>query len=236
MTTKSDTADTPKETITNQVSTGFNPSFTRITEFQDNYDYIFRICLLGDTSVGKTSLLTRYCDLSFKGKYNTTIGVDFRVITMKYQNKVCKVHVWDTAGQERFKSLAINYFRTSNGFMFVYDITSEKTFENIAQWIEVAFANSKEAHVNFLIGNKCDNESERKVSKEQGEALAKTHNFVFFETSALNSTNVDKAFELITYNLIKYYESFNNIKNENNGIQLDTKSENIPETKPKKCC
>lgn len=239
MTGKPDEDDIPKATQTDQNATNFNPTFTRIFEFQENYDYIFRICLLGDPSVGKTSLLTRYCDLTFKDNYNTTIGVDFKVITLQFQNMICKVHVWDTAGQERFKSLAVNYFRTSNGFMFVYDITSDKTFCNVTQWTDVAFANSKQAHVNFLIGNKCDKGGERQVSKEKGEALAKTHNFVFFETSAFDSTNVDKAFELIIYNLIKYHDSFNRKKTDNNNnIQLDTqdKIENISLVTKKKCC
>ena len=81
----------------------------KIDDFHLAHKYLFRVCLLGDAAVGKTSLLTRFCDNYFKENYNNTIGVDFRVVTLKYNNIISKLHIWDTAGQERFRSLAINY-------------------------------------------------------------------------------------------------------------------------------
>ena len=132
------------------------PKLQRLNEFQTSHTYIFRICLLGDSSVGKTSLLTRYSEGKIIEKYNSTIGVDFKVVTLKLNDVISKVHIWDTAGQERFKSIAINYFRNSHGFIFVYDISNRESFENLNNWIELAFSNNQNSIINFLIGNKSD--------------------------------------------------------------------------------
>ena len=197
------------------------PKLTRISEYQQNQKYIFSICLLGDSAVGKTSLLTRYCDGTFKEKYGNTIGVDFRVVTLKYENTITKIHIWDTAGQERFKSIAVNYFKNSHGFIFVYDISNSSSFNDVKNWIELAFANNKSANINFLVGNKCDLESQRQVNVNEGEELAKMRNFTFFETSAKENKDVKKMFEFFAYKLIQYFEKN---KDEYSETQRDTKS------------
>ena len=141
-----------KENIENEEEEDLeNIKMEKLDDFQSNQNYIFRICLLGDSNVGKTSLLTRFCDSTFKENYNNTIGVDFRVMTLKYKDIIVKVHIWDTAGQERFKSIAINYFRSTHGFIFVYDITDEDSFSNIENWINLAFNNSSTHIINFLV-------------------------------------------------------------------------------------
>ena len=197
------------------------PKLTRISEYQQNHKYIFRICLLGDSAVGKTSLLTRYCDGTLKEKYGNTIGVDFRVVTLKYENTITKIHIWDTAGQERFKSIAVNYFKNSHGFIFVYDISNSSSFNDVKNWIELAFANNKSANINFLVGNKCDLESQRQVNVNEGEELAKMRNFTFFETSAKENKDVKKMFEFFAYKLIQYFEKN---KDEYSETQRDTKT------------
>ena len=197
------------------------PKLSRISEYQQNHKYIFRICLLGDSAVGKTSLLTRYCDGTFKEKYGNTIGVDFRVVTLKYENTITKIHIWDTAGQERFKSIAVNYFKNSHGFIFVYDISNSSSFNDVKNWIELAFANNKSANINFLVGNKCDLESQRQVNVNEGEELAKMRNFTFFETSAKENKDVKKMFEFFAYKLIQYFEKN---KDEYSETQRDTKT------------
>ena len=197
------------------------PKLSRISEYQQNHKYIFRICLLGDSAVGKTSLLTRYCDGTFKEKYGNTIGVDFRVVTLKYENTITKIHIWDTAGQERFKSIAVNYFKNSHGFIFVYDITNSSSFNDVKNWIELAFANNKGANINFLVGNKCDLDSQRQVNTNEGEELAKMRNFTFFETSAKENKDVKKMFEFFAYKLIQYFDKN---KDEYSESQKDTKN------------
>ena len=116
----------------------FIKNVEKINDYQLQHKYLFPICLLGEAGVGKTSLLTRFCDNSFKERYNNTIGVDFRVITLKYKNIISKIHIWDTAGQERFRSLALNYINNSQGFIFVYDITNRESFNNVENWVNLA--------------------------------------------------------------------------------------------------
>ena len=216
------------------------PKLQRLNEFQTSHTYIFRICLLGDSSVGKTSLLTRYSEGKIIEKYNSTIGVDFKVVTLKLNDVISKVHIWDTAGQERFKSIAINYFRNSHGFIFVYDISNRESFENLNNWIELAFSNNQNSIINFLIGNKSDLNDERKVSEDEGKQFAIQKKFVFMETSAKDNINVDKVFEFFTYKLIDYFNKnktkYNNEQNERlteaNDISVD---ESDNDNKKNKC-
>ena len=208
---------------------------TRLNDFETSHDFIFRICIVGECNVGKTSLLTRFCDNTFKESYNNTIGVDFRVVTLKYQNMILKLHIWDTAGQERFKSIALNYFRSSHGFMFVYDISKENSFNNIQQWIDLAFSNSKHVGINFLVGNKCDLENERTIQRADAEKFAKEKNLIFFETSAKTNENVEKIFIYFTYKLINYFSENKDqyINNDTNKTKLTNNAKDI-ETKEKK--
>ena len=182
------------------------PKLTKINSYTSSHKYLFRICLLGNSGVGKTSILTRYSEEQFKEKYSSTIGVDFKVITLKYKDIYAKIHVWDTAGQERFKSIALNYFKSSNGFIFCYDITNKKSFENIKEWIELAFNNNNSHKINFLIGNKNDLIQQREVNQDEGENFAKQNGFFFLECSAKNNYNIDRVFEIFSYKLISYYE------------------------------
>ena len=191
----------------------FIKNVEKINDYQLKHKYLFPICLLGEAGVGKTSLLTRFCDNSFKERYNNTIGVDFRVITLKYKNIISKIHIWDTAGQERFRSLALNYINNSQGFIFVYDITNRESFNNIENWVNLALEKNNKNICNFLVGNKTDKEAERKVSVKEGEILAKEKNFFFLETSAKTDDNVQKLFYYCLYRLIEYYKKHEYVEN-----------------------
>ena len=205
-----------------------NIEMERLNDFQMNHNYIFRLCLLGDSNAGKTSLLTRFCDNIFKESYNNTIGVDFKVVTLKYKNKIIKVHIWDTAGQERFKSIAVNYFRSAHGFIFIYDITDEDSFKNIENWIDLAFKNTNSAVINFLVGNKNDREEDRKVDKATAEEFAKEKKLIFFEASAKTSDNVEKLFQYCTYKLIQYFDkNKDKYLSENNNNKLSNNAQDI---------
>ena len=183
-----------------------NIHMEKLIDNKMEHNYIFRICILGDSNVGKTSLLSRYTDKIFKESYNNTIGVDFKIVTLKYNDIIIKLHIWDTAGKERFKSIAVNYFKNSQGFIFVYDITDENSFKNVENWIDLAFLNSNTVGINFLVGNKCDREEERKVDKNSAEEFSKIKKLIFLETSAKNDYNVEKLFEYFTYKLFKYFD------------------------------
>ena len=202
-----------------------NIHLEKIVDNTIHHKYMFRICLIGNICVGKTSLLARYADNSFKESYANTIGVDFRVITLKYKDIIAKVHIWDTAGNERFKSITINYYRSSHGFIYVYDITSKESFENLDMWINLTNENCGTNAINFLIGNKSDLEKEREVSKEEGEEFAKKYDLIFIETSAKNNDNVGKLFEFFTYKLIEYYQKNTDKYIGNNSDTLDSFSQ-----------
>jgi small GTP-binding protein len=213
----------------------------KVTEFVAQFDYMFRICIIGDANVGKTSLLTRYCDNVFKETYTNTIGVDFRVVSLRYRDLLAKIHVWDTAGQERFKSITMNYFRSTHGFIFVYDVTNKSSFNNLQSWVEMAFNSNKNTEVNFLVGNKVDMVGSRAVSQEAAMELASMYKMHYLETSALSNENVSKLFEYFGLHLIEYYsknkkayEGFN--KEEKLKVEASDLNYQLLQKKKKKSC
>ena len=165
-----------------------------------------KLLLIGDSNVGKTSLLLRYLDNTFSDKYITTIGVEFKSKDITLNNKTYKIHIWDTAGQERYKSITRNFYKHAEGIIFVYDITNKTSFSNLKNWISNA---ENEADFKIIIvGNKLDMESRREVSIEQLKKLAKKKNCKYFETSAKDNINVENLFLSIINEMI------NNIKDE----------------------
>ena len=211
----------------------FINSVEKLSDYQQQHKYLFRICLLGDANVGKTSLLSRFCDNSFKEKYNNTIGVDFRLVTLKCNGFISKIHIWDTAGQERFRSLALNYLNNSHGFIFMYDITDRDSFNNVVNWIDLALEKNVKTIANFLVGNKCDNEGKRQISIEEGKNLAKDKNLFFMETSAKANNNVQKLFYFFLYKLIEFYKTNNYVEEERLVLNKDN-SEEISTVRPTK--
>ena len=201
-----------------------------MNDYKLTHKYLFRICLLGDAGVGKTSLLSRFCDNTFKENYNNTIGVDFRLVTLKCNDIITKIHIWDTAGQERFRSLALNYLNNSHGFIFMYDITDAESFNNVVNWINLALEKNVKTIANFLVGNKCDNEENRKVTKEEAENLAKERNLFFMETSAKTDNNVQKLFYYFLFKLIDYYKNNDYVEEE----KLVLRQENSEEISTKR--
>ena len=211
----------------------FINSVEKLSDYQQQHKYLFRICLLGDANVGKTSLLSRFCDNSFKENYNNTIGVDFRLVTLKCNGYISKIHIWDTAGQERFRSLALNYLNNSHGFIFMYDITDRDSFNNVVNWIDLALEKNVKTIANFLVGNKCDNEGKRQISVEEGKNLAKDKNLFFMETSAKANNNVQKLFYFFLYKLIEFYKTNNYVEEERLVLNKDN-SEEISTIRPSK--
>ena len=195
-------------------------SIEKLEDYDIGHKYLFRICLLGDAGVGKTSILTRFCDDTFKENYNNTIGVDFRVVTLKYKDIISKIHIWDTAGQERFRSLTINYLHNSHGFLFIFDITNKDSFDNVVNWINLSFDNNKNSVINFLIGNKCDQNSTREVEETEAQHFAKEKHLIYLEVSAKNDENIQKLFYYCAYKLIKYYDK--NYYTEEDNTQLNS--------------
>ncbi len=197
-----------------------SPKFEKILNTNSEAKHQFRICIVGDSNVGKTALLTRYCDDTFKSSLTNTIGVDFRSLMLKYNDMNIKLQIWDTAGQERFRSISVNYFKSANGFIFVYDISNRKSFENLNNWIEIVEQHNKNTICNFVVGNKCDLEENRQVSLEEGKEFAFSIKFNFMETSAKSAKNVDFAFEIFTFKLIEHYNLHKNNRDSSSNFSV----------------
>lgn len=158
------------------------------------YDYLFKLLLIGDTGVGKTCVLFRFSDDAFNATFISTIGIDFKIRTIELDGKKIKLQIWDTAGQERFRTITTAYYRGAMGILLVYDVTNEKTFDNIKTWIRNIETHASEDVEKMIIGNKCDNHEKRTISKAAGEALAAEYKVEFLETSAKANINVEEAF------------------------------------------
>jgi len=176
-------------------SAGLNDKTFPISDFEKNaeYDYLFKILLLGSQGVGKSSLLCRFADNEFLDSYRTTVGVDFKIRTIEIDDKTIKLQLWDTAGQERFKTVTNTYFRGAHGVILVYDITDSKSFAQINDWLKEVKDHAPPNAVLMIVGNKCDLEN-RSVSTRQGKEFAQNKDALFLETSAKEDTNVSKAF------------------------------------------
>lgn len=159
-----------------------------------SYDMIMKLLLVGDSGVGKSCLLLRFVEDKFNPSFITTIGIDFKIRTIESNGKKIKLQVWDTAGQERFRTITTAYYRGAMGIVLIYDVTDSRTFENVENWYLTVTQHANEDAQIFLVGNKCDDEENRQVSKEQGQELASKLNIPFLEASAKSNENVDPIF------------------------------------------
>lgn len=207
---------------------------------QETYDYMFKVLLLGDAGVGKTSLMWRFSDDVFNHTYISTIGIDFKLRTIDVQGQKVRLQVWDTAGQERFHAISVSYYRTAAGIMLVYDITRRCSFENIAKWLRKIDEHAKEDVIKLLIGNKCDMEQPRAVMREEGEKLADEYDMPFFETSAKENESIKEAFECIVEEIMERFVPGWGIREkdkpaEDAVVEIKKKSR-FAKNKDKKCC
>ncbi|KAI8982020.1 ras family-domain-containing protein [Mycotypha africana] len=164
----------------------------------DEYDYLFKLVLIGDSGVGKSNLLSRFTSNEFNLESKSTIGVEFATKNLEIDNHTVKAQIWDTSGQERYRAITGAYYRGAVGALLVYDITRQSSFQNVQHWLKELRDHADPNIVIMLVGNKLDlSETSRQVSTEDGGSLAEQEGFLFIETSALDATNVDKAFQSI---------------------------------------
>jgi len=158
------------------------------------YDYLFKLLLIGDSGVGKSCLLLRFADDTYTESYISTIGVDFKIRTIELDGKTIKLQIWDTAGQERFRTITSSYYRGAHGIIVVYDVTDQESFNNVKQWLHEIDRYACENVNKLLVGNKNDLTSKRVVSFDAAKEFADNLDIEFLETSAKNATNVEQAF------------------------------------------
>ena len=156
----------------------------------------FKIILIGDSSVGKTSLLLRYCDGTFDADSISTIGIDRKCKYLKRDDKYIELNIWDTAGQERFKSIAKNSFKGADGILLIYDLTNKKTYFSVKKWMDDIKESTDINKIGFIVvANKCDAEKEEiEVDEDMEKKLIETHDIKVMKTSAKNNINVDETF------------------------------------------
>lgn len=170
-----------------------------------NYEFLFKVVIIGDSGVGKTNLLSRFSNNSFSADCKSTIGIEFATRTIEIEGHRVKAQIWDTAGQERFRAITTAYYRGATGALLVYDISSRSSFESIGRWLSEIRTHANEDIRIGLIGNKIDMNHVRSVRTSEGQKFAAENDLdLFMEVSALDSTNIEKCFETL---LTKVYET-----------------------------
>ena len=198
---------------------------------------VIQLGTLGDSGVGKSNLSSVYVNNKFDPEMIATIGFNCLIkdTTIKVNNieKKIKIKIWDTAGQEKFKSISVQYIKNCIGILLVYSIDDRNSLNNLENWIkDIKDKTNYEKVPLILIGNKCDLEDERKVSKEEGEKFALKYNIKFFECSAKNNINVNQAFESLINEVVENYQD-EFISENDKGIKIE---ENNDKTKKEGCC
>ena len=190
-----------------------------------------KIITLGDSRVGKSSLIVKFIENKFSSNYLSTIGFDskHKIIKIDDENEV-KLIIHDTAGQERFRSLATNYIKKANGILLVYDITEKDSFNNIGNWLESIAEETACKLPIVLVGNKSDLIEERKVTKEEGQKKADDYGFKFFETSCQNGDNVENCFICLAKEIYNKMGGKKVNQSKNHKLKKNSNSEK------KKCC
>ncbi|TDG43225.1 hypothetical protein AWZ03_010353 [Drosophila navojoa] len=211
--------------------TARNPQTLMALPNEENFDFLFKIVLIGDCCTGKTSILQRFKTGNYVERHGNTIGVDFSMKTIEVEGKQVKLQIWDTAGQERFRTITQSYYRANNGVIIVYDITKRATFANLQKWIEEVRRYTASNVLIILIGNKCDLESEREVDFEEARQMCQYIPEILFvmETSAKENTNVEDAFRCLATELKRQHDSSNVQSLDENTVQLG-------QSKPLKSC
>ncbi|KAI9190256.1 ras GTPase [Blastocladiella emersonii ATCC 22665] len=158
------------------------------------YDYLFKLLLIGDSGVGKSCLLLRFADDTYTESYISTIGVDFKIRTIELEGKTVKLQIWDTAGQERFRTITSTYYRGAHGIIVVYDVTDKETFANVKTWLAEIDRYAVDGVNKLLVGNKSDLVGKKVVDYNEAKEFADSLKLTFLETSAKSATNVEQAF------------------------------------------
>jgi len=174
------------------------------TNMRADYDYLFKLLLIGDSGVGKSNMLLRFADDVYRDNLESTIGVDFKICSQIVDGKTVKMQIWDTAGQERFRTIAASYYRGAHGIIVVYDVTDRTSFENVRMWMQEIEKYVRGDVSRLLVGNKSDLSSKRCISYDEGKYLADELGVQFLETSAKDCSNIVEAFSSLCRDMVAH--------------------------------
>ncbi len=205
------------------------------------YDFVGKLVVIGESSVGKTNILSRYCKNEFNKEIKMTIGVEFFTKIVSIQGKSIKFQIWDTAGQERYKSITNSFFTSTTAAIVVFDLTNNQSFEKVDFWINEVKQHTKDDLIIMLIGNKSDLEN-RSVSPKDIQKKAELYKIEYVETSALLNENINEAFERIITRIYDKLPQLNSemekeyIMKESIVLRKSNKLDKIEEENKKECC
>ncbi|XP_037940209.1 ras-related protein Rab-43 [Teleopsis dalmanni] len=211
--------------------TARNPQTLMELPKEENFDFLFKVVLIGDCGTGKTCIVERFKTGNFIERHGNTIGVDFSMKTINVEGKQVKLQIWDTAGQERFRTITQSYYRSANGVIIVYDITKRSSFSNLQKWIEEVRRYTASNVLLILVGNKCDLEEEREVEFDEAQQMCQYIPEILFvmETSAKENMNVEDAFLCLATELKRRHDVSDVKQDEDDAIRLG-------QSKPLKSC
>ena len=199
----------------------------------EDYGEKIKIMLLGDSIVGKTSLLRKYIENEFSSNFINTVGFDIQIKFLNINNKKIKLQISDTAGQERYRTISKSFYNASEGFIIVYDITKRESFVNVNNWVEQIKEIAPNYSKSIIFGNKCDLTEMREIEIDEGKELANKFNFKFFETSAKDGTNINEGIETLLKEILGDIASVKSRKKESTVLKKK-KHNKVKKNEP--CC
>ncbi|KAI3629697.1 hypothetical protein MIR68_011634 [Amoeboaphelidium protococcarum] len=208
----------------------------------DEYDYLFKVVLIGDSGVGKSNLLSRFTRNEFNLESKSTIGVEFATRSIQVDGKTIKAQIWDTAGQERYRAITSAYYRGAVGALLVYDISKHQTYENVSRWLKELRDHADANIVIMLVGNKSDLRHLRAVTTEEAKTFATENGLNFIETSALDASNVELSFQKILTEIYRIVSEKSKLENEQDtskpgqGIKITPTEQANNKNGQQKCC
>lgn len=210
-------------------------------DYSIDYEYLYKIVLIGDSGVGKSNLLSRFTRDEFNLELRSTIGVEFATRTLEIDGKRVKAQIWDTAGQERYRAITSAYYRGAVGALIVYDISKSESYESISRWLKELKEHADLNIIIELVGNKLDLDHLRAIPTEEAKNFANENGLLFTETSALSSDNVDLSFHQLLKNIYEMIskhqmEDFNGNKRENKGPTISLTPTPKEKVKKDSCC
>ena len=222
-------------TQNNNITTSGSQKIAKKLSKSKQFDYTFKIVMIGDSGVGKSCILLRFADDKFNENFYATIGVDFRFKNVMVDDKSVKLQIWDTAGQERFKTITSAYYRGADGIIIVYDITDRNSFAHIKDWLDDVNKYTDDNPLKIIVGNKIDLIKDKQINNNDMKTMTAQTGIEIIECSAKDSIKINDLMEIMTKKLIEKKKNEGNKNSTKNMVLNDINNKN-KEINNKGCC